>query len=241
MADLDPEAARLGRKLPGWQPPPHPDFAPMEGRLVRLEPLAASHVGELHAANRADDAIWDWMSCGPFASEADYAAWVAAVAGRPDPMFFAVIDRASGRAQGVASWLRIDPANGVIEVGNIAFAPVLQRTPAATEAMFLMMARVFALGYRRYEWKCNALNLPSRRAAQRFGFSYEGIFRQAVVVKGRNRDTAWFAMIDSEWPRLRAAFETWLAPENFDAEGRQKRRLSALTAPVLVARDPGPA
>lgn len=210
----------------------------MQGRFCRVVPLSTAHVADLHAANSADAAIWDYMSYGPFETEAAYGAWVENVADRPDPMFFAVIDTVSGRALGVASWLRIDPANGVIEVGHINFSPALQRRPAATEAMALMMARVFALGYRRYEWKSNALNLPSRRAAQRLGFSYEGVFRQAMVVKGRNRDTAWFAMTDAEWPRVQAALAKWLAPGNFDAEGRQRQRLSALTAPLLAARDP---
>ncbi|MCR8726244.1 GNAT family N-acetyltransferase [Frigidibacter sp. ROC022] len=229
---------RLGVRLQRWTPPPRPDWSVMQGRFCRVEPLTPAHAADLHEANRIDDAIWDYMGYGPFGSEAEYAAWVESMAGKPDPMFFAVIDPASGRALGVASWLRIDPANGVIEVGHINFSPTLQRTPAATEAMALMMARVFGLGYRRYEWKCNALNLPSRRAAQRYGFSYEGVFRQAVVSKGRNRDTAWFAMIDAEWPRLKAAFDSWLAPGNFDAEGRQRQALSALTAPILVSRDP---
>jgi RimJ/RimL family protein N-acetyltransferase len=160
------------------------------------------------------------------------------MAGRNDPFFYALCDRATGRAGGVASYLRISPAAGSIEVGHIALAPVLQRSPAATEAMALMMGWAFSAGYRRYEWKCDALNLASRRAAARLGLSYEGTFRQAAVVKGRNRDTAWFAAIDAEWPRLSAAFNDWLAPANFDGAGRQRLSLSALTAPILVTRDP---
>ena len=152
-----------------------------------------------------------------------------------DPLFHAIVPAGSGRAEGVASYLRIAPEAGSIEVGHINFSPRLMRTPAATEAMYLMMKRAFDLGYRRYEWKCDALNAPSRAAARRLGLSYEGIFRQATVYKGRNRDTAWYAAIDSEWPALKAAFETWLDPANFDAEGRQRESLRALTRPILVA------
>jgi RimJ/RimL family protein N-acetyltransferase len=153
-----------------------------------------------------------------------------------DPLFYAVVEKIEDRAVGVASYLRIDPANGSIEVGHINYSPLLQRTPAATEAMYLMMRHVFDLGYRRYEWKCNALNAASRVAARRLGFSFEGVFRQAGVVKGRNRDTAWYAMIDKEWPALREAFLRWLDPSNFDEQGRQRARLSVLTAPVLKQR-----
>ncbi len=229
----DPRAA-----VPDWTPPPRPGRQPMAGRFVRLEPLDASHAEELFAANRVSDAIWDWLPYGPFDAVEDYRRWVAEMAAGDDPLFFALRDLASGRAAGVASYLRIAPEAGSIEVGHINLAPALQRTPAATEAMALMMGWAFEAGYRRYEWKCNAANLASRRAAQRLGLSYEGVFRQALVVKGRNRDTAWFAAIDGEWPRLRAAFDTWLAPGNFDAEGRQRVALSDLTRPILVARDP---
>ena len=153
-----------------------------------------------------------------------------------DPLFYAIVDLAKGEAVGVASYLRISPSSGSIEVGHINYSPLLQRTPAATEAMYLMMAQAFDLGYRRYEWKCHALNAPSRSAAQRLGFSFEGIFRQAAVVKGRNRDTAWYAAIDEEWPALREAFERWLDPTNFDEKGNQRVRLSDLTA----KRSPNP-
>jgi RimJ/RimL family protein N-acetyltransferase len=158
------------------------------------------------------------------------------VAGKDDPQFHAVLERATGEAVGVASYLRIDPAAGSIEVGHINYSPRLQRTIAATEAMYLMMRRAFQLGYRRYEWKCNALNAPSRAAAQRLGLSYEGVFRQAHVVKGRNRDTAWYAAIDTEWPALDRAFQQWLDPANFDDRGRQRTSLSDLTAPILKNR-----
>jgi RimJ/RimL family protein N-acetyltransferase len=149
-----------------------------------------------------------------------------------DPLFHAIVDPAAGSATGVASYLRIDPNHGSIEVGGINYSPLLQRKPAATEAMYLMMKRAFELGYRRYEWKCDALNAASRLAAERFGFTYEGIFRQHMILKGRNRDTAWFSMIDSEWPRVSAAFEQWLAPTNFDGEGRQKRRLAEIRSAI---------
>jgi RimJ/RimL family protein N-acetyltransferase len=177
------------------------------------------------------------MGYGPFATPSVYRAWVVAQAGREDPRFYAIIDRASGKAGGVASYMRIDPANGCIEVGGIKLTPLVSRKPAMTEAMYLMMKNAFDLGYRRYEWKCDSLNAPSRAAARRYGFSYEGIFRQAIVYKGRNRDTAWFSITDREWPAIRAAHERWLAPENFDAEGRQKVSLSSLTAPLLRVQD----
>lgn len=224
--------------LPDWMPPPPPSRAPMTGRYVRLEPLSPAHAADLHHANSESDAIWDYLPYGPFPDETAYRAWVETVADRDDPLFFAIRNLETGRWGGVASYLRVTPEAGTIEVGHINFAPDLQRTRAATEAMALMMARAFETGYRRYEWKCNALNMGSRRAAQRLGFSYEGIFRQAAVIKGRNRDTAWFAAIDAEWPRLRAAFDAWLDPANFDSAGRQHKPLSEWTAPILVARDP---
>lgn len=229
----------VGFAVRDWKPPQPPARAPMEGRFCRLEPLDAKvHAEALHAANvmNADGSMWTYMAYGPFATLEIYRKWVESVAGGSDPMFFAIIDRATGKPAGVASYLRIDPANGCIEVGHLAYSPLLQRKPAASEAMYLMMEQAFKLGYRRYEWKCNALNAPSRAAAQRLGFSYEGIFRQATVVKGRNRDTAWYSIIDCEWPALQKAFQAWLAPANFDAQGRQRSQLSALTAPLLKQR-----
>lgn len=226
------------QELPDWTPPSPPSRAPMTGRYVQLDPLSPAHAADLHRANAESDAIWDYLPYGPFADEAAYRAWVETVANRDDPVFFAIRNLETGHLAGVASYLRITPEAGTIEVGHINFAPELQRTRAATEAMALMMARAFEAGYRRYEWKCNALNLGSRRAAQRLGLSHEGVFRQAAVIKGRNRDTAWFAAINAEWPRLRAAFDAWLDPANFDTAGRQRRPLSDLTAPILVARDP---
>lgn len=227
----------VGDSIPNWNPPARPSEAPMIGRYCRLERLvAARHAADLHAANSrdVDGRMWTYLPYGPFASETDYAAWIERYCAGPDPLFFAIVDAATNKAVGIASYLRIDPAVGCIEVGHLAFSPLLQRSPAATEAMFLMMARIYEAGYRRYEWKCNALNAPSRAAAMRLGFSYEGVFRQATIVKGRNRDTAWYASIDREWPALKAAFETWLAPSNFDEQGRQRVSLRTLTAPVLV-------
>lgn len=225
--------------LGGWQPPAAPGPLMLEGRYVRLEPLAGHHAAALHAANAMDDAIWAFLSYGPFASAAEYGGWVAQMAGRPDPRFFALVDRARGLPGGVASLMRVDSAAGSIEVGHICLAPILQRTRAASEMVYLLAGWAFDAGYRRFEWKCDARNLPSRRAAQRFGFSYEGIFRQAAVVRGRNRDTAWFSMIDREWPCLKAGFEAWLDPANFDAGGRQRQALGAFTAPCRAASDPG--
>ncbi len=231
---------RLGEPVRGWTAPPHPDWQVAEGRFVRVECLdPARHADALFAANRRDDRIWDYLPYGPFGDIAAYRDWVGKMAGKADPRFYALIDLGTGRAGGVASYLRIDPAMGSIEVGHINLSPELQRTAAATEAIYLMMRWAFDAGYRRFEWKCDALNLPSRRAAERLGFLYEGTFRQAAIVKGRNRDTAWFAVVDKDWPALQSAFETWLAPANFDAGGRQLRRLGDLTAPLSAAR-PGP-
>jgi RimJ/RimL family protein N-acetyltransferase len=202
----------------------------LEGRFCRIEKLdAARHGAALAEAVEGDDRLWDYMGYGPFADAGAFAAWLA---GRPtlsDPYSCAVIDRESGAATGIVTLMEIRPAMRVIEIGNIVYSSRLQRTAAATETQYLMARHVFeTLGYRRYEWKCNALNAPSRRAALRFGFTYEGTFRQHMIVKGRNRDTAWFAMLDSDWPGRRTAFERWLAPENFDGAGRQHRSLSAM-------------
>ena len=211
----------------------------LSGRFVDLEPLSAEdHAALLFRAYAGHDRVWDYLPYGPFSSASQYHRWVRDAAGRPDPFFYAIRNRQGGNWEGVASYLRIAPEAGSIEVGHINYAPALQRTPAATEAMFLMMKWAFEAGYRRYEWKCDALNAPSRRAAQRLGLSFEGVFRQAAVVKGRNRDTAWFAAIDSDWPALKEAFEAWLSPANFDAEGRQRERLGDLTALVRVSSDP---
>jgi RimJ/RimL family protein N-acetyltransferase len=220
----------IGPALPDWRPPPPPSREPMLGRFCRLEPLdPAAHAEQLHAAYSAGDGrSWTYLTVGPFASFESFRDWLSQFHKGSDPHFYAIIDLVTGKAAGMASYLRITPAAGSIEVGHIHFSSVLQRHPAATEAMYLMMRWAFDVGYRRYEWKCDALNAGSRRAAERLGLTYEGTFRQASVYKGRSRDTAWYAAIDSEWPRLRAAFETWLGPDNFDATGCQRRRLSEL-------------
>jgi RimJ/RimL family protein N-acetyltransferase len=229
----------IGLAVESWTPPPRPPREPMLGRYCRVELLDIErHAADLHAANRAasDPRDWTYLAYGPFKSLQDYRAWMQRVCLGDDPLFHAVIDSATDKAVGVASYLRIEPASGSIEVGHINFSPLLQRTPAATEAMYLMMQRAFELGYRRYEWKCDALNARSRAAAQRYGLSFEGVFRQATVYKGRNRDTAWYAAIDQEWPALQAAFLQWLDPANFDQSGRQRVRLADLTGPVLKQR-----
>jgi RimJ/RimL family protein N-acetyltransferase len=202
----------------------------LAGRWVTLEPLsAARHSHALWQAVQGHDEVWTWLGDGPYRSEEELAKALAIKETGATARFFAIVAASTSVAAGYASLMRIDTANGVIEVGNVMFSPALQRTPAATEAMYLMARYVFdELGYRRYEWKCNALNLPSRRAAERFGFTFEGIFRQHMVVKGQNRDTAWYSMLNSEWVVRKLAFEAWLAPENFDAEGRQKRALASL-------------
>jgi RimJ/RimL family protein N-acetyltransferase len=224
----------IGFPVEGWTARQRPPRTVITGRFCRVEPLdAGRHAAELHAANSADrdGRMWTYLPWGPYDRFDDYLAAIKAGLLREDFVTYAVIDAAGGKAVGVASYLNINPAAGSIEVGGIAYAPALQRKPAGTEAMYLMMRRAFdELGYRRYEWKCNALNAPSRAAAGRYGFRFEGIFRQADVVKGRNRDTAWFSIADSEWPAIKGAFERWLDPGNFDGEGRQRTRLSALTA-----------
>ena len=222
----------IGFPLPGWSARPRPPRTAMEGRLCRVEPVDVErHAADLHAANLEDKEgrNWTYLAYGPIERLEDYRDWMRKTCLGDDPLFHAVVDLRSGRAVGVASYLRIDPAPGVIEVGHINYAPPLQRTAAATEAMFLMMQRVFdELGYRRYEWKCDALNAPSRAAALRLGFRFEGIFRQATVYKSRNRDTAWYAIVDRDWPALKARYRRWLDSENFDSAGHQRRKLSEI-------------
>ena len=220
----------LGPPLPDWTPRPAPPHTPLAGRYVRLERLDPDrHARDLFEANADDDGRnWTYLFDEKPATFEGYRAWVEKAASTEDPLFHALVDPQSGKAQGVASLMRIDRAHGVIEVGHINFSPRLQRTRGATEAIYLLMRRAFdELGYRRFEWKCDSLNAPSRAAAVRFGFTFEGIFRQAIVYKGRSRDTAWYSIIDREWPAVKAAFERWLDPANFDAAGRQKRRLEA--------------
>jgi RimJ/RimL family protein N-acetyltransferase len=223
----------IGAELPGWQPPPRPGRVTLAGRFCRVEPLDVErHARQLHDANSLDPEgrMWTYLFSGPFAKFEEYQAWLAPRPASEDPLFFAFIDLGRGQAVGLGSYLRIEPGSGSIEVGHLQFSPLMQRTPIATEAMYLMMKYAFELGYRRYEWKCDALNAASRRAAERLGFTFEGIFRQAIVYKGRNRDTAWFSILDREWPALEAALRAWLDPANFDAQGRQRQRFEALRA-----------
>ncbi len=228
----NPLGQPIGDPVPDWTPRPPPSRAPMEGRLCRLEAIDASrHAEALHEAHTADreGRNWTYLPYGPFDSATDYAAWIEAGQDRDDPVFFAIVSLEAGRPVGVASYLRIAPDMGTIEVGHLSYSPALQRSAAATEAMYLMMRRAFdEHGYRRYEWKCDSFNAPSRAAAERLGFRYEGIFRNAVVMKGRNRDNAWYSITDVEWPGVGAALEAWLDPSNFDAEGRQRERLADL-------------
>lgn len=219
----------LGAPVSG-PPARRPARVALEGRHVSVRPFDVDlHAADLFAASHGSaevEALWDFLSVPPFADLDAFRRSYAEAALKDDPLMFALVDPASGRAVGHATYMRIEPAHRVIEVGNILFTPALQRSRAATEAMYLMARHAFEdLGYRRYEWKCNALNAPSRRAALRLGFTYEGLFRQHMVIKGRNRHTTWFSLLDHEWPRAKAAFEAWLAPGNFDADGRQKSRL----------------
>jgi RimJ/RimL family protein N-acetyltransferase len=220
----------IGPALPGWSARALPPRTPMQGRYCRVEPLdAARHAADLFEvyAQAPDGSDWTYLTNGPYADLAAYTAFATKAMASADPMHHAIIDLASGKAVGTAALMRIDPANGVIEVGHVSYSRALKRTPIATEAQYLFMQRVFdELGYRRYEWKCDSLNAPSRRAAARYGFTFEGIFRQAIVYRGRSRDTAWYSIIDSEWPVLRKAYEQWLAPDNFDAAGVQRRKLA---------------
>lgn len=211
-------------------PAKRPQRTVLEGRYVTLVPLDARSHGEAlweGTKGEQNDALWRYLAEGPFANREDFDRALAGMAASEDPLFFTIIGRSTQRPAGRASYLRIDTKHRVIEVGSILYSPALQRTRGATEAMYLMARHVFEdLGYRRYEWKCNALNQPSRRAALRLGFTFEGIFRQHQIVKGRNRDTAWFSMLDSEWPRRKEAFERWLDPENFSMVGEQKQYLA---------------
>ena len=212
-------------------PGPRPERIVHEGRYVHLEPLdPAKHTDDLYVASHGDDkdVIWQYLFEPPFADHAAFKAHIERKAQSEDPLFYAIIDKKSGKAMGYATLMRIDTTHRVIEVGNIMYGTPLQKTPGATEAQYLLMRYVFdILGYRRYEWKCNALNAPSRRAADRFGFTFEGIFRQHMIVRGRNRDTAWYSIIDTEWPKQKRAFEAWLHPQNFDDHGQQKKNLNA--------------
>ena len=221
----------IGFPVPGWTGRPFPPDSAMSGRFCIVEPLnIEKHAAALHEANLddADGRNWTYLTSEPFRDLTGYRAWLSKMTAAKDPFFHAIIDSQSGKAVGVAAYLRIDPPNGVIEVGHINYSPRLQRKAAATEAMYLMMRRAFdELGYRRYEWKCDNLNAASHAAARRLGFQYEGLFRQALVYKGRNRDTAWYSITDREWPAVKAALDRWLDPANFDQNGRQRTSLQA--------------
>jgi RimJ/RimL family protein N-acetyltransferase len=239
MKSSENSPAPLGIVVERWTTPPNPNWDVLTGKYCQLERLSAEkHAALLFRVFEGHDQVWNYLPYGPFSSSSQYHRWVREAEAMTDTVFYVIKNLQSGAFEGVASYLRIAPEAGSIEVGNINYSPALQRTPAATEAMFLMMQWAFEAGYRRYEWKCNALNKPSRHAGQRLGFSFEGVFRQAAIVKGRNRDTAWFAAIDSEWPALKEAFKAWLNASNFDVAGQQNERLSDLTGLVRQSADP---
>jgi RimJ/RimL family protein N-acetyltransferase len=234
MPDIDPASGLPIGEPVDTAPAQYPERVTLVGRRVKLEPLdPAAHGDSLYASvclqGAENDRLWLYLFSGPFADRVAFDRYLRVITTEQDTVYFAIVDQATGNAVGHAAYMRMYPQDRTIEVGGVLFSPALQRSAAATEAMYLMAEYVFErLGYRRYEWKCNALNAPSRRAAQRLGFTYEGVFRQHLIVKGRSRDTAWFSMLDSEWPARKAAFLQWLEPANFDAEGRQKTALSAL-------------
>lgn len=235
--EVNPLGQLVGVAMPEWRPRAFPSSAVLIGQRCRLEPLDVErHARDLFDADAADEtgASWTYLPYGPFPSFEAYRAWVVDMASRSDPQMFAVVTP-GGQAVGVLGFMRIDPSNGVIEIGHVHFSSQLQRSAMATEAVALLLRRAFELGYRRCEWKCDALNQPSRRAALRLGFSYEGLFRQAVVIKGRNRDTTWFSIIDNEWPTIAQALAAWLDPANFDADGRQRQSLAVLRAALQAA------
>lgn len=233
-ATTNPLGQPIGFAIGDWNSPPHPARTTLEGRYCRLEPVdPARHASRLfqELSEDREGRNWTYLAYGPFADLASFRDWMHATCLGSDPQFYAICRRDDDTPVGLASYLRISPASGSIEVGHLNYAPSLQRSPAATEAMSLMMRQAFELGYRRYEWKCDALNLPSRRAAERLGFTFEGIFRQATIYKGRNRDTAWYSIVDKEWPDLNEAYRSWLEPANFDTNGKQVLRLRDLFRP----------
>lgn len=235
MRNLKSQMPPLGEIVKDTSPAVRPRRETLEGSVVRLQPLdplADSDALYEGTHGEQSEELWRYLPDGPFPDRSTFDAYLTRASVSEDPLFLAIVDKSSGLAIGMDAYLRIDPVSKVIEVGHILFTPKLQRTVAATEAMFLMAKYVFELGYRRYEWKCNSLNEPSLRAARRLGFTFEGIFRQHMIVKGRNRDTAWFSMLDSEWPARKAAFERWLDPKNFDENGVQKLSLSAANSGV---------
>lgn len=222
----------VGEPVPGWRPLPRPRRVVLEGTTVRAEPLdPAAHAAGLFGASHAppdDPQQWDYLPYGPFAGEHAFAAWLGTVTGLEDPFFYALVQSPAGRPLGMASFVRIEPEHGSIEIGHIWIGGAHQRTRPATEAIYVLMRHALGdLGYRRLEWRCDALNRRSRRAAQRLGFTFEGVFRHHMVVKGRSRDTAWFSVIDTEWPAVRAGLERWLGDDNFDSRGVQRESLAA--------------
>lgn len=225
----------IGAEVNNWKGALAPGRASIEARLCLIEPLSVQHhLDDLDEAFSLDPdgKLWTYMANGPFDSKASFGTWLAMVAQTEDPLFHAIINKQTGKAVGMAAYMRIKPAAGVIEIGNISFSPALQKTALATEAMFLFMLRAFEeLGYRRFEWKCDSLNAASIKAAQRLGFVYEGEFRQALVYKGRNRDTKWFSILDGDWPHLKQAYLSWLDPENFDEQGQQRQKLQNFIKP----------
>lgn len=238
--DTNAHGQPVGALIPGWAQPGPPAHVILAGRSCRVEPLrVADHAASLHAVFTVDggESGWTYLPYGPFASLAEFEAWLERTCLSDDPLFFAIVDAGSGDAVGMASYLNIRPLHGTVEVGHVHFSRSMQRSRVASEAMYLMMRHAFAAGYRRYEWKCDVLNARSRRAARRFGFSYEGVSRQHMVVRGRSRDSAWFACVDGEWPSLKHAYETWLDDANFDADGNQFQSLASLTRPILIATE----
>jgi len=231
ISEPDPHSGLPVGVVLDFKPAMRPGPVVLQGHYGRVEKLDAARDGaSLWQAVKGRDDLWPYMGYGPFADATAFRDWLASRPALEDPYSYAIIDK-NAQAVGIATLMEIRPAAGVIEVGNIVYTPLLQRTPLGTEAQYLLAKYAFeTLGYRRYEWKCNALNAPSRRAAARYGFTFEGVFRQHLIVKGRNRDTAWFSIIDTEWPARKAAFERWLDPANFDKDGRQKQSLAALNA-----------
>ena len=221
----------VGFPLPDWNPPQFPEIKSMQGYFCQLEPINDSHLNDLYEAFcKCDEGTWTYLPYGPFAEYKDFEDWAKNYCFKKDPQFYAVVDKKCGKAVGMISYLRITPAFGCVEVGHVHFSMALRKTPAATETMFLLMDNAFSMGYRRYEWKCDALNQPSCNAAERLGFIFEGIFRQAIVYKGRNRDTAWYSITDLEYAKLKPAYERWLDAANFDENGNQKTSLREFIA-----------
>ncbi len=241
---MDQDAAWLGKIVAGFAPPPMPNVPVLQGQFARLERLDLAHTADLFDAFNGHDALWDFMPYGPFHAASAYHRWAKESALGDNPYFYAIRDGANGHLGGIAAYLNIVPAHGSIEIGHICLAPNIAGTRVSTDALVQMVTWAFDAGYRRVEWKCNALNIPSRFAAQRLGFSFEGVFRNHMVIKGRSRDSAWFAITDAEWPPLREAYAAWFAPRNFNADGVQIERLSDLTQLVCTSFDPaliGPA